>query len=298
MGYPNNRLPTRRSIKLLAPAKINIGLLITKKLPNGYHEIETLMVPIKLFDILQIEVTKSGVVLETDSNQIPPGNDNLVVKAAKYFLDAARINLGVKVFLKKRIPVGAGLGGGSSDAAYTLLGLNKIFNSPLGFPVLKEIANTVGKDVVFFLYQKPALVMGSGEIVKTVNIPSMDLALYVPPYQISTKWAYNEFDQKLLLIQSLNKLLTERDFYFKLICKKLKRKDFTDICALVINNFEPIVFMRYPDLLSIKLQLLANGAYWAGLSGSGSCVYAIINTKIKQELRSKINKELIFTETM
>ncbi|MEO0072569.1 MAG: 4-(cytidine 5'-diphospho)-2-C-methyl-D-erythritol kinase [candidate division WOR-3 bacterium] len=298
MSYPNNRLPTRRSIKLLAPAKINIGLLITKKLPNGYHEIETLMVPIKLFDILQIEVTKSGVVLETDSNQIPPGNDNLVVKAAKYFLDAARINLGVKVFLKKRIPVGAGLGGGSSDAAYTLLGLNKIFNSPLGFPVLKEIANTVGKDVVFFLYQKPALVMGSGEIVKTVNIPSMDLALYVPPYQISTKWAYNEFDQKLLLIQSLNKLLTERDFYFKLICKKLKRKDFTDICALVINNFEPIVFMRYPDLLSIKLQLLANGAYWAGLSGSGSCVYAIINTKIKQELRSKINKELIFTETM
>ncbi|MCS7258552.1 MAG: 4-(cytidine 5'-diphospho)-2-C-methyl-D-erythritol kinase [candidate division WOR-3 bacterium] len=294
----NNQNLLRKTFKLYAPAKINIGLLIKKLLPTGYHEIETIMVPIKLFDILKIEITKSGIVFDTDCGHIPKDENNLVLKAAKYFFRLVPVNAGVKIILKKKIPIGAGLGGGSSDAACTLLGLNKMFGYPLDFNTLKTIADNLGKDVIFFLYRKPALVRGTGDVVRSINMPKLDIVLYVPNYQIFTKQAYRDYDRKLLPIQNLNNLLTESDFSYKLIYKKLKKKDFLNLGSLIVNSFEPIVFMKHPDLLATKLKLLKDGAYYVGLSGTGSCLYGIVDNKMKFRLKREFGNRLIFTETI
>lgn len=280
-----------RNLTIKAPAKINIGLLVKEKREDSYHNIESIIVPIKLYDIITIKQTKrEGVDFICNTNKVPSDDSNLAVKAAKLYLAQIKLKSGVIIKLVKHIPVGAGLGGGSSDAASTLIALNKMFDNRLSFEALKQLAAKIGMDVSFFLYQRPCWAVGRGEILTPVKIPQLKVAIFVPNYSVSTKWAY----------KNINAGLTDSNFSLKLLKQRLIKKQWQGINALVVNTFEKVVFKKHPELLSIKHWFLSKKAILASLSGSGSAVFGIFDSenirKIKRE--KSFDKNLIITETL
>jgi len=305
MEYHNRRKSKSKNqkskIRLLAPAKINIGLLVKNKLPSGYHNIETIMVPIKLFDTLIIKKKDKGINFKTDTTKLPSGRDNLVIRAVKLFFDKTKIKGGTDIFLEKRIPIGAGLGGGSSDAAQTLLGLNQLFGNPLQIEQLREMAIKIGMDVPFFLYQKPCYATGRGEILQPIKIPKLHFVLYTPNYGISTRWAYQEQLKTQNSKLKTNEGLTGSEFSLKILLKKLIDNDLRNINALITNSFESLVFSKHPELLMIKNKFLAYGSYMASLSGSGSSVFGLVNKDIMIKIRRNLQKDnlkILFTENI
>jgi len=157
-------------MQILAPAKINLSLRILNRRPDGFHEIETLISPISLYDKIDIEKQSRWIDFSCNDPSIPRGDDNLVVRAAKRFLEATKVKGGVAIALKKKIPHGAGLGGGSSDAASTLLALNEVFETKLPREALAKIAESIGSDVPFFISQSPAICRGRGELVTPIEL--------------------------------------------------------------------------------------------------------------------------------
>ena len=311
MEYHNrkSKIKNQKSkIRILAPAKINIGLLIKNKLPSGYHNIETIMVPIKLFDTLIIKKKDKGINFKTDMTKLPSGRDNLVVRAAKLFFDKTKIKGGADIFLEKRIPIGAGLGGGSSDAAQILLGLNQLFGNPLQIEQLREMAIKIGMDVPFFLYKKPCYATGRGDILKPIKIPKLHFVLYTPNYGISTQWAYENFDKNSTMypkgkfeIFGIGAGLTERDFSLKILMKKIISKDLRGINVLITNSFESLVFSKHPNLQLIKNRFLADGVYAASLSGTGSSIFGLVEKNMIKTLRNNLRKDnikVVFTESI
>ncbi len=305
MEYHNRRkskIKNQKSkIRLLAPAKINIGLLVKNKLPSGYHNIETIMVPIKLFDTLIIKKKDKGINFKTDLTELASSRDNLVVQAAKLFFDKTKIKGGTDIFLEKRIPIGAGLGGGSSDAAQTLLGLNQLFGNPLQIEQLREMAIKIGMDVPFFLYQNPCYATGRGEILKPIKIPKLHFVLYTPNYGISTRWAYKEQLKTQNSKLKTNEGLTGSEFSLKILLKKLIDNDLRYINALITNSFESLVFSIYPELLMIKNKFLAYGSYLASLSGTGSSIFGLVKKNMMKTLRNNLRKDnikVVFTESV
>lgn len=295
MEYHNKKLKVKSAsggqkskIKLLAPAKINIGLIVKEKLPSGYHLIETIMVPIKLFDILTISKKEKGIYFNTNSTRIPMDKNNLVMKAAMLFFKATKIKGGAEIYLQKKIPIKAGLGGGSSDAAHTLLGLNRIYGDILSLKQLCKLAINIGMDVPFFLYETPCYATGQGEILRPIILSKLYVILYIPNYGISTKWAYDK----------INAGLTDDNFSLNILKKKLIQNDLLGINGLVSNTFESVVFTQYPDLLKIKNSFLANNAYAAGLSGSGSAIFGIFDKNMIGKVGRKLGIKTITTETM
>jgi 4-diphosphocytidyl-2-C-methyl-D-erythritol kinase len=299
---------------LFAPAKINIGLIVKERLASGYHKIETIMVPIKLFDTLIIKRKKSGIYFKSDSKKIPSDRNNLVIKAANLFFNETKIKGGIEIFLKKKIPISAGLGGGSSDAAQTLLGLNQIYGKPLSITQLHELAMKIGMDVPFFLYRKPCIATGCGEKLKFIKIPKLFVVLFSPNFGVSTKWAYENIDKGAGLTphpltkrvskqhkvlegtshnQTIGAGLTDSKFSLKILIKKLINNDLNNINAFVVNSFESLVFSKYPELLTIKNKFLAYGAYGASLSGSGSSIFGLVNRDKMTILKRNLPKDYI-----
>ena len=157
-------------MQVLAPAKINLSLRILKQRPDGFHEIETSIAPISLCDKIDIEKQGRWIDFRCDDPSVPHGNDNLVVRAAKAFFEATKLKGGVAISLQKRIPHGAGLGGGSSDAASTLLALNQLFETQLPREALAKLGSTIGSDVPFFLFGSAAICKGRGELVTATKL--------------------------------------------------------------------------------------------------------------------------------
>ena len=183
-------------MQLFAPAKINLFFKILRRRDDGFHEIETLMAPISLGDELTIEPNESGegIAFTTNDPTLPPGEDNLVVRAARSFFTELKKKPDVRISLQKKIPHGAGLGGGSSDAASTLLGLNELHGRPLNPPRLTTLAAALGSDVPFFLAQGAARCRGRGEIVEPVEpLPPLSLLLLKPEFGVPTPWAYRQW---------------------------------------------------------------------------------------------------------
>lgn len=291
MEYHNKKfqIPNSKSkIILQAPAKINIGLLVKDKRPDGYHNIETIMVPIKLFDSITIRKTSKRIRLRTNSRKLLAYKNNLVYKAAELFMSETKMSVGLDILLIKNIPIGAGLGGGSSDAASTLLALNTLFGNPLTFNQLTTLAVQIGMDVAFFLYQSSCYATGRGEILKPIKTPKLYISLYLPDYSISTKWAY----------QNIGTGLTDRDFSLKLLSQRLINNDLVGINELVVNTFEQTVFNKYPDLLRVKNLFIANRAYLASLSGTGSAVYGVFNKNTLRKENQLFDKTILFVESM
>lgn len=251
-------------MQLYAPAKINLSLEIKGRREDGFHEIETLMAPISLSDRLTIErgATAGDIQFSCDDPSLSNGEDNLVVRAAKLFRKAARIEAGLEIVLEKKIPHGAGLGGGSSDAAATLLGLNELFETRLAREELIELAAQIGSDVPFFMVGSAAICRGRGEIAQPVQLPaSFRLLLVKPDFGVPTPWAYQRWSD--------SRELPDVSY---------AAQEFSGLWF--VNDLERPVFAKFVLLGYFKTWLRRQPEVGAALlSGSGSTVFAILREK-------------------
>lgn len=257
-----------------APAKINLSLLIHGKRPDGFHEIETLMVPVSLADDLLFEPAEEFEFVCSDSS-LPVDENNLVVRAARSFFNRTGIQPGVKIRLEKRIPHGAGLGGGSSDAATTLIGLNELFQADLSLKELSDLAAPIGSDIPFFIYRSAAICRGRGEIVEPVEFNhSLSILLLKPPFGVPTPWAYSRWRDSM---EIPGVPYGEQEMSW----------------GKLVNDLERPVFEKYVFLSMLKSWLLAQPeAEGALMSGSGATMFAISPTpEASQALEAKARAE-------
>jgi 4-diphosphocytidyl-2-C-methyl-D-erythritol kinase len=273
------------AVEIESPCKVNLLLNILGKRPDGFHELETVMHPVDVCDRLNFEAGGKGIHLTCSDPELPTDSRNLVYRAAELFLKEAKIKEGVRVHLEKRIPLAAGLGGGSGNAANTLVGMNELFGQPLTPDQLQPIAASLGSDVPFFLQDKPALASGRGEQIHPLEpfsvLRGAAFLLIHPGFGIPTAWAYSNLArfpaamnglpgraQKLVsLLQSADMKTAGREFY---------------------NSLEAPALEKYPLLALFQEFLLANGAVAALMSGSGSTTFAILrNQQAAEDLQEK-----------
>jgi len=260
---PINQHPV---LHLRAPAKINWFLSVIGKRDDGYHNIRSLMQCISLYDDLLFHHADTVKVI---SYADIPLEDNLVYRAASLLQKYTSCKKGIKIILRKKIPMSAGLGGGSSDAAYTLLGLNKLWDLGLKKRALCSIGLEIGSDVPFFLDGPSAIVEGRGEKVKPFKMnSSMVLLIVKPPVSVSTAWAYQNM-----------KKLTKTPVDIKLFYQTLKKKDFTCLSSMLKNDLERVVAKKYPLVGKMKERLLEKGAFFSAMSGSGPTVFGAFGSK-------------------
>ncbi len=241
-------------------AKINLGLNIINKRPDGYHELETCFYPVPWRDTLEI-VESDKTTFNVSGIEIPDDGDNIVLKS--YRLLKTTYNLPpVNIHLHKVIPIGAGLGGGSADAAFTLTILNELFSLGLDDNMLIKYAVTLGADCAFFIKNKPLLATGIGEQLIEVNISleGMFILLVYPDIHISTKEVFDRI-QPNKPITSVSQILTG--------------KEISEWKAILVNDFEKSLFGKYPILQKLKAHLYDSGAIYSSMSGSGSCMYGV-----------------------
>lgn len=261
-------------MKIKAYAKINLLLHVLGKRPDGYHNLASVMQEVGLFDLLIINKAPQGITLTCSERTLPVGEDNLVYRAALAMqAEADRVkkpDSGLKIHIQKNIPVGAGLGGGSSDAAATLKALNKLWRLQLADTRLAQIGAKLGSDVPFFIKGGTALAKGRGELLTPwPDVPSYRLILVKPVLSISTVWAY----------KNLKISLTKRLKNTKIIHYSLKTKQFNQLKQYLQNDLESVCITKYPLILEIKHRLLAAGATIALMSGSGSAVFGLITSQ-------------------
>lgn len=248
---------------LYPPAKINIGLNVIKKRTDGYHELETVMLPIPLYDVL--EITQSNEFEWRQSGIPVDGNeaDNLCVRAFRLIQSTYGIG-NVSLHLRKQIPMGAGLGGGSADAAYVIKGLNELFSLNISSKKQEELASQLGSDCPFFIHNTPQLATGRGEQLSPAHIKLSGYRLVVikPPVHINTQQAYSGVhingDYGKLEQQLLQPITIWKEH--------------------IKNDFEKHLFVLYPELSEIKTKLYDAGAIFASMSGSGSALFGIFET--------------------
>src|SRR5437899_6334456 len=183
-----------QTMQVLAPAKINLSLKILGRRDDGFHEIETLISPISLADKIDIEPQSRWIDFSCDDPTVPSGDENLIVRAAKAFFERTKISGGVTIKLQKQIPHGAGLGGGSSDAASVLSALNKLFETKLSREEMAKLGSTIGSDVSFFLFESAAVCRGRGEIVSPTKLKKkFSILLLKPAFSFLSAWAYSRW---------------------------------------------------------------------------------------------------------
>ncbi|HVN48159.1 MAG TPA: 4-(cytidine 5'-diphospho)-2-C-methyl-D-erythritol kinase [Bacteroidota bacterium] len=254
---------------LQANAKINIGLRIIGKRADGYHDLETCFHEIPWHDDLELQ-TSTHLTMISNSVEAPADDSNLCLRAARLLQKAAGVTTGASIALQKNIPVGAGLGGGSSDAAAVLRGLNLLWNLNLSSSELRSLGADLGADVAFFIDGGSAYATGRGEILEhcLFAIPYW-MVVAVPPVHVSTAWAYGNLKQKSgYAARKLKTIVTEQLH---------DRKIFS---ADVVNDFEPSVFEAYPLIQQTKRTLILSGATFALMSGSGSSVFGFFENEL------------------
>ncbi len=255
-----------------APAKINWSLFVLDKREDGYHNILSLLHCIGLYDILEFELSDT-LTLESDLDI--PCERNLVYKAASLLKNYSGTGKGARIILRKEIPSGAGLGGGSSDAAHTLMALNKLWELDLGKAELKALGSALGSDVPFFFEGPLAAAEGRGERLTGLPVAKAYVLLLVKAdCSVSTSWAYGALDGegegKMALAE--NKINN-----IQLIYRALAAGDIFSIAGNAHNDFENAVMRRYPVIGAVKERLLKSGAVMALMSGSGSTVFGLFN---------------------
>lgn len=250
------------SFTLKAPAKINWFLRVTGKRRDGYHDIQSLMQRVSLYDSLAFEAS-DDIEIVTDT-AIPLG-ENLVYRAAVMLKEASGTKSGARITLRKAIPMAAGLAGGSTDAASTLVGLNRLWGLGLPVPELWDMASALGSDIPFFLSSPAALVEGRGEIVTPLRLTRpFTLLLAKPPIRVSTRWAYSEVRE-----------LTKKCNNIKLFVQALEAGDIQSVKPLVYNDLEGPVLRRHPSVRELKDRMLEEGALLASMSGSGPTMFGV-----------------------
>jgi 4-diphosphocytidyl-2-C-methyl-D-erythritol kinase len=250
-----------RRMQVLAPAKINLSLKIIGQRNDDFHELDTLIAPISLYDEIRIDKARAGKGIEfrCDDPSVPQGDDNLAVRAAKAFFETTKIDPAISIELKKKIPHGAGLGGGSSDAASVLLALNELFDVKLSREELVEMAEPIGSDVPFFVFQSAALCKGYGEMVAPMKLKrQFSILLLKPAFAVSTGWAYSRW-------------LGSRE----IPGIRYEAQEFAD--QKFVNDLERPVFAKFVFLAQMKMWLLSQSEVGTALmSGSGSTMFAVM----------------------
>lgn len=260
-------------------AKINLTLDIVGIIEGGYHGLRSVMVPISLFDEIRLE--KADTVC-FDCN-IPSicTDDNLCVKSAKAFLKRANISGGVDIMLQKNVPFPAGLGGGSSDAAAVLKGMNLLYDSPLTENELFLLAAEIGSDVPLCLLGKPALCEGRGEILTPLNgVPAFNLVVAIGNARLSTPAVYKKYDSMNLPV------INDTDAFMS----ALEKGDKTEIISSIGNAFTPVAELLAPETKCLREEMLSLGAVASHLSGSGPSVFGIFETEAEAERVAKALK--------
>lgn len=269
-----------------APAKINVGLRILSKREDGFHNLETIFYPIRLFDHLEITVerTKAGtnsIIIKSEKHSAPLNKNNTCFKAVQSFFKIFNIRefYRIDIILKKKIPIGGGLGGGSSDAAAVIRYLVRFFDLNVNDVKQKLIscALEVGSDVPFFLVQKPCYATGKGEKLRLLNnfILDYDILLVNPNIHVSTKTAYES-------------LGISPGYVSEPVLSSISSFD-PDRKELFVNEFEDVVFRKYPVLKSVKETLYAKGAVFASMTGSGAVVYGLFRRSDREKFNEAFN---------
>jgi len=269
-------------MEVRAPAKINLSLKILGRRNDGFHELDTLIAPISLYDEIRIDKRRlgKGIEFRCDDSSIPQGDENLAVRAAKAFFDTTKIEPALSIELKKKIPHGAGLGGGSSDAASVLLALNDTFETKQSREALAEMAEPLGSDVPFFLFQSAAVCKGHGEIVMPVKLQrQFSILLLKPAFAVSTPWAYSRWQHSR-----------------EILGIRYQAKEF--VGQTFANDLERPVFEKFVFLAQLKMWLLSQSEVGAALmSGSGSTVFAVLRENadadsVATRAKAKLDPEL------
>lgn len=251
------------TITLPAPAKINLYLAVTGKRADGYHTLHSLFCPVGLADTITIGLTQDEITVTCNNPAVPEDKTNIAYTAACAFLEKTRIETGLHIHIDKQIPVAAGLGGGSSNAAAVLKGLNRHYQEPLSDRQMHSLATAIGADVPFFLLGKAAWAKGIGDQLTPVdNIPSLPVILVDPGSPLSTAAIYKNLNLRLTKCTQKHKNLS----FEKLISNKG--------CGLC-NDLEPVAAKQCPAILDIKARLSELGAAGTLMSGSGSTVFGI-----------------------
>ncbi len=276
----------RKTISLDCPAKVNLSLDVVERRPDGYHNLKTVMHTVNLSDTLTLTLEVSSdvqIVMQSQSTNIPLTADNLCVKAAKAFFDATGSVAKLTIELKKNIPVGAGLGGGSSDAAGTLVGLNKLFDEPLSADKLCQIAAKLGADVPFFIVGGCMLAEGIGEILSPLpGLKDVFFVIAKPDYGISTPWVY----KNLVLDEDTKHPNT------KAVIDAIGKNDAFALGKEATNVLETVVEKEYPEISQYKTIMSEMGAAYSLMSGSGSSVFGVFDDlSLAQKCAEKL-KEL------
>ena len=250
-------------MQVRAPAKINLSLkILGRRNDDGFHEIETLIAPITLYDEIKINRKNGGEEIEfcCDDPSVPKGKDNLVVRAATLFFETTKLKPAVSIHLKKKIPHGAGLGGGSSDAATTLLALNQLFEAKLAPDALARLGSIIGSDVPFFICASAAICRGRGEVVTPIQLSErLSILLLKPEFGVPTQWAYSRWRDSLEIpgVSYAAQQFAGQTFF---------------------NDLERPVFEKFVFLAHLKMWLLSQPEVGAALmSGSGSTVFAVMH---------------------
>ena len=249
-------------LKIKTPAKINLGLNIIGKRPDGFHNIETFFYPVKLYDYLTFRSSKS-FKFNCNVESLKKDQNNSTIKAKKLLEETIKKKFNITIDLQKNIPIGAGMGGGSSDGAAALLAINKFFKLNLSKQKLKELALKIGSDVPFFIDPKPGFAISRGEVIQNFKFKvPYPILIINPGIHISTKWAYQN-------------ILPGKPRYHLFNLPLIQSDNFKILKNLVFNDFEEPVFKKYPEIRNIKESLYDLGAIFALMTGSGSTVFGI-----------------------
>ncbi len=262
------------TLNIKAPAKVNYLLDVIRRRPDGYHELRMIMQRINLCDDIAITLTNTpDITVTCGKNGVPDGPDNIAWKAARIMLDLSKTGQGATIEIAKNIPVAAGLGGGSSDAAAVLMGMNELLKTGLSDQRLMEIGVVLGADVSFFIFKKTALAEGIGEKLSAMpDLPKAWILLVNPGVHVSTAWVYKS-------------LQLTNDVVLSILPEFFRTLD--DLCKIFSNDLEKVTIPAFPVIADIKNQMLHLGAIGSMMSGSGSTVFGVFNSKEEAENASR-----------
>jgi len=270
-----------------AYGKINLGLDVVKRLPNGYHEVRMIMQTVDICDVLTFTKRDEGICLRVDKEELPTDGNNLICKAAKLLLETAGVTGGVDISLEKHIPIAAGMAGGSTDAAATLLAINELYELGLSVQELQAIGVKIGADVPYCIQGGTALAEGIGEILSALPAPpDCYLVVAKPDIDVSTKFVYENL--------KANELEVHPDIDGMITC--LQQKDLEGIAKRLGNVLETVTIPAHPIIAQIKETLLEAGAMNALMSGSGPTVFALFSDQNMADMAADRVREQRFAK--
>lgn len=259
-------------MKIKSYSKINYTLEVGKKMNNGFHSLKSIVQTVDLCDFINIEKSEKGIILACSDLSVPSDERNTVYRACKLFLEKNSIKSGVNIYIEKNIPSQAGLGGGSGNASYTLLALNRLFETDMSLDELSCLSSRIGSDCPLFVYGGTVRMTGRGEnIRKLPSFPKVYFIIIKPDFSVSTKEAYAKLDER-------------DDVSFKGYSEKLaENSSYSDLIKYVYNDFE---ILNGEKIGKIKNDIMKAGADASLLCGSGSCVFGMFDSQAKRDKAS------------